>query len=94
MGEYGGMSPEEHAIIMETEGMSPEEHALMEERAKLEDEIKAQRLDAWLKGPVYYGSDLTLRVAETRDAVTFALQVDGDERPAIVGRLLAGSIQY
>jgi len=47
MGEYGGMSPEEHAIIMETEGMSPEEHALMEERAKLEDEIKAQRLDAF-----------------------------------------------
>jgi len=58
------------------------------------DDATPVRLDAWLKGPVYYGSDLTLRVAETRDAVTFALQVDGDERPAIVGRLLAGSIQY
>ncbi len=46
------------------------------------------RLDAWLKGPVYYGSELALRVAETLDAVTFALQVDRDERPAIVGRVL------
>ena len=44
-------------------------------------------LDTWLKGPVYYGADVTLRAEESPDAVTFALHVDGDERPAIVGRL-------
>ncbi|MBI2753553.1 MAG: acyl dehydratase [Betaproteobacteria bacterium] len=50
------------------------------------DRATPLRLDAWLKGPAYYGSDLALRVAETRDAVAFALHVDGDERPAIIGR--------
>ena len=56
------------------------------------DDATPVRLDAWLKGPVYYGSDLTLRVAETRDAVAFALHVDGDERPAIIGRIPVGSM--
>lgn len=45
------------------------------------------QLDAWLKGPVYYGAPVELRFADTRDAVIFALHVDGDARPAIVGRL-------
>jgi acyl dehydratase len=57
------------------------------------DRATPLRLDAWLKGPVYYGSDLALRVTETLDAVTFALLVDADERPAIMGRLRAGSMQ-
>jgi hypothetical protein len=39
-------------------------------------------LDAWLKGPVYYGAEVTLRARG--DA--FALFVAGDERPALVGR--------
>ncbi len=47
------------------------------------------RLDAWLKGPVYYGARAALRVEEQSAATTFALHVDGDERPAIVARLQA-----
>lgn len=39
-------------------------------------------LDAWLKGPVYYGAEVALRASG--DA--FALFVAGDERPALVGR--------
>jgi acyl dehydratase len=45
------------------------------------------RLDTWLKGPVYYGAKVALRVSETGDDAKFALHVNGDERPAIVGRL-------
>lgn len=45
------------------------------------------QLDVWLKGPAYYGSAVALCCIDTRDAVNFALHVDGDERPAIVGRL-------
>lgn len=46
----------------------------------------AMRLETWIKGPVFYGARLALR-AETRpEDGAFALHVDGDERPAIVGR--------
>jgi acyl dehydratase len=46
----------------------------------------AMRLETWIKGPVFYGARLALR-AETRpESGAFALHVDGDERPAIVGR--------
>jgi hypothetical protein len=45
------------------------------------------RLDTWLKGPVYYSAEVALRVDEASDAVTFALHANGDERPAVVGRL-------
>jgi hypothetical protein len=45
------------------------------------------RLDAWLKGPVYYGAKLTLRAEAGGSA--FALFVEGDDRPAILGRLEA-----
>lgn len=44
------------------------------------------RLDAWLKGPVFYGTEVALSAGATG----FALHVGGDERPAIVGRLTAG----
>ena len=44
------------------------------------------RLDAWLKGPVYYGAEVSLRAEESPDITTFALHVNGDERPAIIGR--------
>ncbi len=40
-------------------------------------------LEAWLKGPVFYGA----RVALRGSAGGFALHIEGDERPAIVGRL-------
>jgi hypothetical protein len=46
------------------------------------------RLEVWLKGPAYYGSVAALRFIDTREAVNFALHVDDDERPAIVGRYL------
>ena len=53
------------------------------------DAAAPQRLDAWLKGPVFYGAKVELR-ADTGDGGTaFALHADGDERPAIVGRLRA-----
>lgn len=45
-----------------------------------------QRLDAWLKGPVYYGSAVTLRAAVSDSDRVFALLADEDERPRIVGR--------
>lgn len=45
------------------------------------------RLDAWLKGPVYYGAAVELRSDVAHDAAAFALHVNGDQRPAIVGRL-------
>lgn len=44
-------------------------------------------LETWLKGPVYYGAQVALRAEERQGAVHFALGVDGDARPAIVGRL-------
>jgi hypothetical protein len=40
-------------------------------------------LEAWFKGPVYYGAKVTLRAADS----DFGLCVEGDPRPAILGRL-------
>ena len=50
-------------------------------------EPEAARLDAWLKGPVYYEAQVRLRAQAQAEATTFALVADGEERPAIVGRL-------
>ncbi len=50
------------------------------------DPARGQRLDAWLKGPVYYGSDASLRATTDPDGAAFALYVEGEDRPAIVGR--------
>jgi hypothetical protein len=47
------------------------------------------RLDTWLKGPVYYGAKVALRASADRSE--FALFVEGDERPAILGRLGAAA---
>ncbi|MBK7136022.1 MAG: acyl dehydratase [Rhodocyclales bacterium] len=44
------------------------------------------RLDAWLKGPVFYGAPVTMRSESGTDGAAFALHVNEDERPAIVGR--------
>ena len=44
-------------------------------------------LDTWLKGPVFYGAEVTLRHAQDDGGAVFALHVEGDVRPAIVGRL-------
>lgn len=44
-------------------------------------------LDVWFKGPVYYDRELALSHRSERGACTFALRVDGDARPAVVGQL-------
>jgi len=49
------------------------------------DSFAAQRLDAWFKGPVYYGSDVRLRAETQSGRTAFALTAAGDERPAIAG---------
>jgi len=56
------------------------------------DPALPRRLDAWLKGPVYY--DSSVRLCATADAgdTAFALVPDGEERPAIVGRRRAGGL--
>jgi hypothetical protein len=46
----------------------------------------AQGLDAWLKGPVFYGSEVVLRCAQSGGSGTFALHCGAEPRPAIVGR--------
>jgi acyl dehydratase len=50
------------------------------------EDPEGQRLDAWLKGPVYYGSAVTLRATVSESDSVFALLADEDERPRIVGR--------
>jgi hypothetical protein len=45
-----------------------------------------QQLETWLKGPVYYGSAVRLHAATGVDRHSFALMVDDDERPALLGR--------
>ena len=51
------------------------------------DLAKPLRLDTWLKGPVFYGASVGLRVAVQADATVFALHVGEDSRPALVGRI-------
>lgn len=53
------------------------------------DPNRPQRLDAWLKGPVFYGADVRLRAAENGSGLTFALNLAGEARPALLGRLAA-----
>jgi len=45
------------------------------------------RLDAWLKGPVFYGAQVRMRIDPAADGTRFALHVNEDDRPAIVGHL-------
>lgn len=48
------------------------------------------RLDAWIKGPVFYGAPVKMRSESGADGAVFALHVNEDERPAIVGHLRRG----
>lgn len=50
-----------------------------------------QRLDAWLKGPVFHGSPVVLSGSAAGAAASFGLFADGDARPAIVGSWSAGA---
>jgi hypothetical protein len=51
------------------------------------DPDKPLRLDAWLKGPVFYGAPVGLRAAVQADTTVFALHVGEEARPAMVGRI-------
>jgi acyl dehydratase len=55
------------------------------------DPGRPQRLDAWLKGPVFYGTDVRLRATAHDGGQAFALDVQGDARPALLGRWIAAS---
>lgn len=44
-----------------------------------------QQLKLWLKGPAYFGAEVSLRAAEAGKDCVFALMVQGDARPAILG---------
>lgn len=52
-------------------------------------EAPSQRLDLWIKGPVFYRTDLALRAAPGEDAWRFALLAGSDPRPALVGHWAA-----
>ena len=52
---------------------------------------QTQRLETWLKGPVHYGSHVSLRSSGDEKAQVFAVHTDGDQRPAIVGRWSSSS---
>lgn len=45
-----------------------------------------QHLDAWLKGPVFYGRDVSLRARTSAQGIVFALDMQGEARPCMVGR--------
>lgn len=49
------------------------------------------RLDAWIKGPVFYGAPVKLRSEADARGTRFALHVNEDDRPAIVGQLRRAS---
>lgn len=50
-------------------------------------EAGALRLDAWLKGPVYYDSDVRLSASSGAGDCNFALFSGAEDRPAIVGSI-------
>ncbi len=57
------------------------------------DPEKPQRLDLWLKGPVYFNSVVSLRAATVENVTAFALTLRGDERPVILGRWGSADLQ-
>ena len=59
-------------------------------RVASDDGQARQRLELWIKGPVFYGAALALRRRQDGDGCLFALHVDGDARAALVGRWLPG----
>ena len=50
------------------------------------------QLETWIKGPVIYGTRLSLRSESRAAEQLFALHVDDDARPAIVGRFVTPNI--
>jgi hypothetical protein len=52
---------------------------------------EAQRLETWIKGPVFHDSDVSLYAQADPDGATFHLIPGGEERPAILGRWSSGA---
>jgi len=50
------------------------------------DPERPQRLDAWLKGPVFYDCDVALHASQDADGTVFGLIPDGEDRPSMLGR--------
>jgi len=59
-------------------------------RLPIPDTRGAQRLEAWLKGPVFHDSDVNLFAETGPEGATFQLIPGGEERPAILGRWSSG----
>ena len=55
-------------------------------RVQTPDPARPQHLDLWLRGPVYFDSEVRLLAARKEEATEFALMLEGDKRPAILGR--------
>ncbi len=55
---------------------------------ELHDE--AQTLDLWIKGPVFYGAEVSLRALQDERGLQFGLALDDDSRAALVGRWRGG----
>lgn len=49
------------------------------------DVDQRQQLDVWLKGPIPYGADVTLRASTDNGHSVFALFAEDEKRPGIVG---------
>lgn len=61
-------------------------------RLGLHEAPQPRRLDIWLRGPVFRGAEVQLRMGEDAGATVLSIHADADERPAIVVllRLLPG----
>jgi len=57
---------------------------------------RVTRLDAWLKGPVYKGASVALRADANAagEAIAFALTVEPEERPSVIGRIATDSAPF
>jgi hypothetical protein len=54
-------------------------------------ETEAQTLDLWIKGPVFYGADVTLNAVDGVEGLRFGLSLKGDARSALLGHWRAGA---
>ncbi|MBI5342609.1 MAG: acyl dehydratase [Deltaproteobacteria bacterium] len=55
-------------------------------RLRISGAGEAQRLETWLKGPVFHDSDVNLFAQIGPEVTTFQLITGGEKRPAILGR--------
>jgi len=88
-GDYNGIHYlDAYARIFGFRGAFHHPHALVgQSLARLPaPQGSAQRLELWLKGPVYYGSEVRLTAAREAAGVAFALEAQGNGRPALLGR--------